>query len=129
MAVFVSRLLRLPTTTRNMYTDDNGTRYEPWINRVGLAAVMPGCGVGKFCPSSFISRQATAITLARALELPASETDHFTDDDGSSAEAAINAVVDAGLMAGCTETRFCPTGTITRGEMARILHRAFEPSG
>ncbi len=104
MAVFISRLLRLPTTTQNRFTDDNGTRYEPWINRVGLAGVMPGCGVRKFCPSSYVSRQATAITLFRALELPDSENDHFTDDDGSSAEAAINAVVDAGLMAGCSET-------------------------
>ncbi len=129
MAVFISRLLRLPTTTQNRFTDDDGTRYEPWINRVGLAGVMPGCGVRKFCPSSYVSRQATAITLFRALELPDSENDHFTDDDGSSAEAAINAVVDAGLMGGCSETRFCPTGTITRGAMARILHRAFEPSG
>jgi hypothetical protein len=128
LAVFISRLLRLPTTSQNVYSDDNGTRFEPWINRVGVAGVMPGCGAGKFCPSSKVSRQATAITLARALQLPPSENDHFTDDEGSSAEASINSVVDAGLMAGCADGRFCPTGTVTRGQMARILHLGFGSS-
>jgi hypothetical protein len=86
---------------------------------------MPGCGVRRFCPTSKVTRQTAAIVVFRALALPESENDHFTDDDGSSAERAINAVVDAGLMAGCAEGRFCPTAVVNRGEMARILHRAF----
>jgi hypothetical protein len=70
-----------------------------------------------------------AITLARALELPPSTTDHFTDDQGISAEAALNAVADAGLIDPCGPGRICPTATVLRGEMARILRRAFDTSG
>ena len=128
LAVFITRLLHLPTTSEDLYSDDAGSRFEAWHNRVGVAGVMPGCGIRRFCPTSKVTRQTAAIVLYRALELPASESDHFTDDDGSSAEPAIDAVVDAGLMAGCADGRFCPTATVNRGEMARILHRGFGSS-
>jgi hypothetical protein len=125
LAVFITRLLHLPTTSQDLYSDDDGSRFEAWHNRAGVAGVMLGCGVRRFCPTSKVTRQTAAIVVFRALELPESQNDHFTDDDGSSAERAINAVVDAGLMAGCAEGRFCPTAVVNRGEMARILHRAF----
>jgi hypothetical protein len=129
LAVFVSRLLRLPATGEDLFGDDEGSRFEAYHNRVGVAGVMTGCGTRRFCPTSRVTRQFLAVTLFRALGLPESETDHFTDDDGSSAEPAINAVADAGLIDACGEARFCPTANVVRGEMARILRRAFEPSG
>ncbi|HET8785858.1 MAG TPA: hypothetical protein VFM38_09500, partial [Candidatus Limnocylindrales bacterium] len=70
-------------------------------------------------------RQFLAAILARALELPPSTTDHYTDDDGIGSEAAFNAVGDAGLIDRCGVGLICPTRTVNRGEMARILHRAF----
>ncbi len=63
--------------------------------------------------------------LARALELPSSTTDHFTDDDGSSHERDIDAIAAAGITTGCTATTFCPNTDTTRGAMAAFLHRAF----
>jgi hypothetical protein len=129
LAVFLSRLMALPATTEDFFDDDDGTRFETHINRAAAAGVMTGCGTRRFCGTSRVTRQFVAITLARALELPPSTTDHFTDDQGISAEAALNAVADAGLIDPCGPGRICPTATVLRGEMARILRRAFDTSG
>ena len=129
LAVFLSRLMRLPATTEDFFDDDDGARFETHINRVAAAGVMTGCGTRRFCGSSRVTRQVLAITLVRALDLPPSTTDHFTDDDGISAEPALNAVADAGLIDACGPDRICPTATVLRGEMARILRRGFAPSG
>jgi len=129
LAVFLSRLMRLPATTEDFFDDDDGARFETHINRVAAAGVMTGCGTRRFCGTSRLTRQVLAITLARALDLPPSTTDHFTDDDGINAEPALNAVADAGLIDACGPARICPTATVVRGEAARILRRAFDTSG
>ena len=59
-----------------------------------------------------------AAFLDRALELPITTTDYFTDDEASSFEAAINRLAASGITKGCTATKFCPTATVTRGQMA-----------
>jgi hypothetical protein len=33
-----------------------------------------------------------------------------------------------GIVSGCGPTEYCPTGEVTRGEMARFLSTAFEPN-
>ncbi len=66
--------------------------------------------------------------LVRALGLPAAETDHFTDDSGSVHEGDINALAEAGITKGCNppdNTLYCPGRSVTRGEMAAFLVRAF----
>jgi hypothetical protein len=126
LAVFISRLLHLPATNNDLFDDDDGSRYEAYHNRVGEAGIMTGCGPRRFCATAKVTRQFLAVTLARALQLPASETDHFIDDDGIGAEASFNRVADAGLIDPCGEARICPTRIVARGEMARILRRAFE---
>jgi hypothetical protein len=128
LAVFVSRLLNLPPTDEDRFDDDDGTPYEAHINRVARAGLMSGCGVRRFCPTGKVTRALTALTLYRALGLPPSETDHFTDDDGTASEPAINAVADAGFIDPCGDLRFCPTAIVLRGEMSRVLRRAFEPA-
>jgi hypothetical protein len=68
--------------------------------------------------------------LARALRLPATTTDFFDDDDGTSGEGSINAMAKAGLTTGCGTRRFCPTRTVTRAQMALFLARALRlPAG
>lgn len=125
LAVFLSRLLRLPVTTVDFFDDDEGSRFETYHDRVAAAGIITGCGTRRFCPTAKVTRQFLAVILARALELPPSTTDHYTDDDGIGSEASINAVADAGLIDRCGVGLFCPTRTVNRGEMARILHRAF----
>jgi hypothetical protein len=126
LAVFLSRLLGLPAASKDYFDDDEGSRFEAYHDRMAEAGIMTGCGSRKFCATSAVTRQFLAVTLARALQLPPSETDHYTDDDGIGAEASFDSVADAGLIDECAEGRICPTRTVVRGEMARILRRAFD---
>ncbi|MDH5422982.1 MAG: PQQ-dependent sugar dehydrogenase [Acidimicrobiia bacterium] len=53
----------------------------------------------------------------------------FVDDDGNVHEANIEALAAAGITRGCNppvDDRFCPDGTVTRGEMAAFLSRALD---
>ena len=68
-----------------------------------------------------------AAFLVRALELPPSSEDRFTDDDSSIFEADITALAAAGITRGCNppaNTLFCPGRAVTRGQMAAFLVRA-----
>lgn len=125
MAAFLSRALDLPASPTDHFTDDGSSVHEDAINRIAEAGITVGCAPGRFCPTRDVSRAQMASFLARALDLPASHTDHFTDDDGSTHEADIDRIADAGITTGCTATTFCPTTDTTRGAMAAFLHRAF----
>lgn len=72
-----------------------------------------------------LTRGRVASLLVDELNLPASQTDHFADDDGSAFEAAIDSAAAAGIMPGCSETEFCPGDVVTRGAMAEIVVRAY----
>jgi hypothetical protein len=122
LASFVARAMDLPATDQDFFTDDNGTSREADINRAAAAGLFLGCDPRKFCPNGKVTRGSMAAVLARALALPPAENDHFTDDNGTSHEAAINAVAEAGIMAGCTATTFCPSGKIRRGQTIRLVH-------
>lgn len=67
-----------------------------------------------------------AAFLDRALHLPPTAIDHFTDDETSSFEASIDRLAASGITKGCTATTFCPKATVTRGQMAAFLRRALE---
>ena len=64
--------------------------------------------------------------LARAIHLPATSKDFFTDDDASQPRGNINRLAAADITRGCTATTFCPKAAVSRGQMAAFLHRAFE---
>jgi hypothetical protein len=66
--------------------------------------------------------------LSRAMGLPTSPTDFFTDDESSQHEADINKIAFAGITTGCTSSppHFCPTANVSRGQMASFLVRALE---
>ena len=90
-----------------------------------------GCDTNRFCPRDGVTRGQMATFLTRALDLPAASQDYFDDDTGSTHEAKINAVAQAGIATGCGERRFCPSRVVTREEMATFLVNAFDlaPSG
>ena len=125
LAQFVARAMNLPASGTDFFTDDNGSAYEADIDRVAAAGIMAGCTATTFCPNSKVTRGEMATVLATAKALPPAADDHFTDDETSPDEASINSVAEAGYMAGCTATTFCPTVTIKRGETMGFLHRAF----
>jgi S-layer homology domain len=129
-------LLTLPasasTAPGGTFTDDNGNIHEAGIEAIAEAGVTLGCNPPlntHYCPRGTVTRGEMAAFLARALALPSSTADLFSDDAGSVFEGAINRIADAGITNGCnppTNDNFCPTRTMTRGEMAAFLARAFD---
>ena len=87
-----------------------------------------GCeGGAKFCPDGKVNRDQMASFLDRWLNLPSTTRDYFTDDDDNIHESAINRLRAAGLTVGCDPDRrwrFCPSGVVTRSQMATFLDRA-----
>jgi hypothetical protein len=128
MAVFISRVLNLPSPSGDHFDDDNGEFYESAANRLFEAGITVGCGADRYCGDRSVSREQMAAFLARTLGLPTGSTDHFVDDDGSQFESAIDKIADAQITLGCnppTNDRFCPTENVTRGQMAAFFRRVW----
>ncbi len=124
MAAFLDRALHLPSTTTDYFTDDNGTTFEASINRLAASGITAGCTATTFCPTADVTRGQMAAFLDRAFHLPATSTDYFSDDNGTTFEGNINRLAASGITKGCTPTTFCPKADVTRGQMAAFLHRA-----
>ena len=90
--------------------------------------ITQGCTPTTFCPEAPVSRGEMAAFLVRARNLEPLDdlVAPFTDDDGSVFEADIEILFQHGVTNGCAATRFCPTESVTRGEMAAFLVRAFD---
>jgi LAS superfamily LD-carboxypeptidase LdcB len=107
------------------FVDDNGTLHEPDINRLYVAGVTLGCGVGLYCPGLVVTREQMASFLARALGLRhGAGGDHFVDDDGSGHEADLDRLYYAAITNGCGAGLSCGRMAVTREQMAAFLYRA-----
>jgi hypothetical protein len=99
-----------------------------WLSATGVTLGCDEAGT-RFCPQAGVRRGQMASFLTRAFDLPAGP-DAFGDDEGSTHEDAINALAATGITQGCTTTRFCPEGEVTRAQMASFLTRALDlPAG
>lgn len=125
MASFLSRAIGLTGTAPDVFIDDEGNTHEPSINRLAAAQITGGCAPQRYCPSAVVRRDAMASFLSRALDLPPTTTDYFTDDNSNSHEKNINRLRAAGITGGCGGTKYCPTAVVTRSQMAAFLRRAF----
>ena len=110
------------------FTDDDGLRAEGFAEVLAARGVVTGCSAdgARFCPGSPLSRGQMASFLARALGLPRPVRDHFGDDDGTTHEAAINSLADAGIVVGRSSTTFGPSAQVSRGQVASMLVAAFD---
>lgn len=99
-----------------------------WLYQEGITT---GCGSyfdypakrARYCPESIVLRDQMASFLDRYLDLTNTPNDYFTDDEGNIHEQAINNVAAAGITSGCGGTNYCPSGQVTRGQMATFLNR------
>jgi hypothetical protein len=132
MAAFLVRALGLTDRLDNPFTDDDDSIFEADIERLAAAGITKGCnpseGNTKFCPDGKVTREQMAAFLVRALHYTDDGGgDLFTDDDDSIFEGDIDRLGTAGVTKGCnppTNDRYCPSGNVTRGQMAAFLHRA-----
>jgi hypothetical protein len=111
------------------FTDDNANVHQGNINLIASLGITTGTGIDTFSPNNPVTRGQMAAFLNRALDLPATSTDFFDDDDTSIFEGDINAIAAVGITVGTSATTFSPDDPVTRGEMAAFLKRAFEISG
>ena len=115
----------VPDDAGDYFGDDDGSIHEAAVNALAAAGIADGCGPDRFCPAEELTRAQMAAMLARALPGPAPpRRDYFSDDDGASYEAAVNALAAAGVISGCGPGSFCPTDSIRRDHTATMLARA-----
>jgi hypothetical protein len=110
------------------FSDDDGSVHEVDIEKLVATGVTRGCSTEpmRYCPQASITRGQIAAFINRALFLPPSTQDWFTDDNGTEFEADINAVMSASIGFGCDESNYCSDRPLLREEMATLLVRAFE---
>lgn len=114
---------------RAPFRDDDSNSHEQAINAIAAAEITRGCSKyfdWLFCPDQEVPRDQMASFIARALELDDGTADFFTDDTGNAHEGAINALAEAGITIGCGEGAYCPSRSVSRGEMATFLFRALD---
>jgi hypothetical protein len=112
------------TAWANYFDDLPLTTFRPDIIWLAQERITTGCAPGRFCPTANVTRAQMALFLDRALDLPATSTDYFEDDDGVTGEASINRLAASGITGGCAPDRFCPTSGVKRDQMASFLARA-----
>lgn len=103
-----------------------GSPFEMDIAWLYHAGITRGCGVDLFCPKEPLTRGEMAAFLSRALGLPSTTVDFFTDDSTSGFEADINRLAAAGITGGCGGGRYCPLAVLSREQMAAFLSRALD---
>jgi parallel beta-helix repeat protein len=111
------------------FRDTGESIHEANIEKLAHAEITKGCNPplnDLYCPDTSVTRGQMAAFLVRAMGIPGSATDFFTDDDSTVFEANINALAASGITRGCGGDNFCPNRSVTRGEMAAFLDRALK---
>ena len=109
------------TTGTAAFLDTVGNRFEADINWIASVGITSGCGPERYCPKGVVRRDQMASFLSRALNLPATTRDYYTDDAGNKHEANINRLAASAITSGCATNLYCPSGEVTRGQMASFL--------
>lgn len=113
------------------FLDSSGV-FENAITKMGRSRITVGCNPpynDRYCPDRDLTRGEIAAFFARALKLPVSTVDYFTDDNGHLFEGAINRIAEAGITSGCNppaNNHFCPDQIVNRGQSAALFARAFD---
>lgn len=132
--IYTTLGLKSPTVTKVTFTPDGPVdpsfldilnsvhRYD--INEIAYRGVTKGCNPPSntlFCPTLDVSRGQMAAFIVRALSLPTTEEDFFSDDDGTLFEGDINRLLAQAPELACSSTSFCADRDISREEMAQFL--------
>jgi len=112
------------------FSDIDNSVFKTDIEWLYDQMITGGCSTvpPEFCPSNPVTRGQMAAFLKRALVLPNTSTDYFSDDDGTTFENDINSLAAAGITNGCKlgPDSYCPGDNVTRAQMASFLVDAFD---
>lgn len=118
----------LDTPFEGTFRDDDFSVHQGDIDKIAAAEITMGCNPpenDRYCPTRKITRGEMAAFLRRDLALPGSALDYFIDDDESIFQGDINALAEAGIAFGCSETEFCPNEPLLREELAELFVLAY----
>ena len=108
-------------------TDDWYYEYVKYINEKNL---MKGISETEFAPNNTVTRAMFVTVLYRLEKEPTGAKADFADVlDGTYYENAVGWAVQNGIVNGVSETEFAPDNTITREQMATIIHRYMKFKG
>jgi hypothetical protein len=101
-----------------------------WIEELASRGITGGCGSGKYCPDSSVTRASMAVLLLRTRNgsayVPPPATGMFSDVPASDPFAKwIEQLAREGVTGGCGSGKFCPETAVTRGQMAVFLSKTF----
>ena len=98
------------------------------INYLTNKGIITGFPDGTFKPNNGVTRAAAAIMIGRALGLDGTQRETKFPDVGASSVASgyIQSAVEAGIISGFTDGSFKPNQSVTRGQLAIFLSRAFK---
>jgi len=126
-----------PTPPSQKFADVPPTNgFYAMIDRMDALNIWNGCGTDQFgqriyCPSAEVKRQEMAAMTIRAIgefNPPTPPTQRFTDVPPSNPYYNfIDRMAALGITSGCGTNPpiFCPTSSVTRGQMAVFLVRTF----
>jgi hypothetical protein len=124
-----------PPDAIGMFTDVSRTApAAPWIEQLAREGITSGCNANPpmYCPSAEVTRGQMAVFLLRAKHgstyQPAPAKGIFTDVPVDHPLARwIEQVTVEGIASGCSASpaQYCPNATVTRGQMAVFVARAF----
>ena len=106
--------------------------FAPWIYELVRRGITAGCGAGLYCPTAPVTREQMAVFLLKsrdgAATTPAPCTAAPFDDVPCSSIFAswIQKLVADGITAGCGPRIYCPSSSVTRGQMAVFLVLTFD---
>ena len=121
-----------PPATGTVFTDVPKTAFAAkWIEALAAEGVTSGCGGGKYCPKSPVTRAQMAVFLLRAKHgtdyTPPPPTGIFADLSLTDPFTPwIEQLSIEGVTAGCGNDDYCPNQPNTRGQMAVFLVRTFD---
>ncbi len=111
------------------FTDVGTThRAQEEIYFLNNKGIVNGVTSTRFAPDNNVTRAEAAIMLGRAIGVKANKQDtNFTDVPRSNgASGYIKVMADKGIINGYPGGEFRPYATLTRGEMALLINRAFD---
>lgn len=122
-----------PALAAGTFVDDDGNDHEANIEFIAAEGITGGCNPEgtHYCPAAPVRRDQMAAFVIRALEsagveVPTNSPDAFTDDDDSTHEDYINTAAEMGIVEGGGDGLYHPSRSVTRGQMALFIQRAFQ---
>lgn len=121
-----------PTATGTQFGDvPAGYWAGAWIEQLAHEGITGGCGGGNYCPEAVVTRGQMAVFLLRAKHggtyiPPAATGTQFGDVPADYWSGAwIEQLAAEGITGGCGGGNYCPSNSVTRGQMAVFLVRTF----